>query len=110
MGHTEMLLAVAGMSQQEVDNTTRRLAAGAADFSPAEAAAFAFTRKQATNPTAITDVDVRDLIRHCGAEKAWHVIWYASRCHYMTKVADAFQFPLERENPFRAMPGAKPSK
>jgi len=28
----------------------------------------------------------------------------------MTKVADAFQFPLEKTNPFEAMPGAKKSK
>ena len=27
-----------------------------------------------------------------------------------TKVADAFQLPLEQDNPFRAMPGAKPEK
>jgi len=26
------------------------------------------------------------------------VIWWACRCHYMTRVADAFQLPLEREN------------
>jgi hypothetical protein len=28
------------------------------------------------------------------------VIWWACRCHYMTRVADAFQLPLERENVF----------
>jgi hypothetical protein len=37
-------------------------------------------------------------------------VWWSSRCHYMTKVADAFQFPLEEENPFEAMPGAKAAK
>ena len=29
------------------------------------------------------------------------VIWWACRCHYMTRVADAFQLPLERENVFQ---------
>ena len=29
------------------------------------------------------------------------MIWLASRCNYMTKVADAFQLPLESENVFR---------
>lgn len=110
MGHTEMLLAVAGMSQTEVEDMTRRLAGDWSDFSPAERAAFAFTRKQAADPTAVSDADLDDLFRQYGSERAWHVIWWASRCHYMTKVADAFQFPLERENPFRVMPGAKPDK
>jgi alkylhydroperoxidase family enzyme len=108
MGHCEMLLAVAGMKSEEVDAETRRLAAGA--LSPAEQAAFAFTRKQARNPSSIDDADVQELERHFGHEGAWHVIWWASRCHYMTKVADAFQFPLEKENPFEAMPGAVLSK
>jgi hypothetical protein len=28
------------------------------------------------------------------------LIWYAGRCNYMTRVADAFQLPLERDNVF----------
>lgn len=110
MGHTEMLLAVAGMSDEEVDHTTRRLAGDWADLPPADRAAFAFARKQAKTPAGIGDDDIRELTRYYGPEKAWHVVWWAARCHYMTKVADAFQFPLERENPFRAMPGAKTHK
>src|SRR5262245_65594278 len=98
MGHCEMLLAVAGMKPEEVAGATRRLAGGVG--SAAEQAAFAFTRKQAADPASVTDADVRELERHFGREKAWHVIWWAARCHYMTKVADAFQFPLEKDNPF----------
>ena len=105
-----MSLAVAGMKPEEVNSETRRLAGGTADVTPAEQVAFAFIRKQAKEPASITDADVRELERHFGREKAWHVIWWASRSHYMTKVADAFQFPLEKENPFEAMPGAKKSK
>lgn len=108
MGHCEMLLAVAGMKSEEVAEATRRLAAGTG--TPEEQAAFAFTRKQATSPASITDKDVHELERRLGREKAWQVIWWAARCHYMTKVADAFQFPLEKENPFAAMPGAKKSR
>jgi hypothetical protein len=108
MGHCEMLLAVAGMKSDEVAAETRRLSGGA--VTPAEQAAFAFTRKQALDPASITDADVRELERHFGRDRAWQVIWWASRCHYMTKVADAFQFPLEKDNPFEAMPGAKTSK
>ena len=104
-----MLLAVAGMNSEEVAGATRQLAAGVTG-TPEEQAAFEFTRKQATNPSSITDEDIQALERRMGKEKAWQVIWWAARCHYMTKVADAFQFPLEKENPFEAMPGAKKSK
>jgi hypothetical protein len=109
MGHCEMLLAVAGKSADEVDQVTRELAAGGSDLPADQRAALDFARKQARNPV-IRDADVAELERACGHEKAWQVIWYASRCHYMTRVADAFQFPLERENPFRVMPGAKKAK
>jgi alkylhydroperoxidase family enzyme len=110
MGHAEMCLAVAGLNDEEVTDVTRRLAGDWSDFTPAQRAAFTFTRKQAQDPSSITEADVRDLERHYGRDAAWHVIWWSSRCHYMTRVADAFQFPLERENPFWSMPGAKKSK
>jgi hypothetical protein len=110
MGHCEMLLAVAGMSQEQVDETTRRLSGDRSDLPAAEQAAYQFTRKQAKAPASITDADIVGLEKQCGHERAWQIIWWASRCHYMTKVADAFQLPLERENPFFAMPGAKKTK
>lgn len=103
-----MLLAVAGMNDETVAEKTRTLAAGGE--TTAEKAAYAFIRKQAAEPWAITDDDVAKVEKEYGKEKAWQVIWWAARCHYMTKVADAFQLPLEQENPFRAMPGAKPAK
>ncbi len=109
MGHAEMILAVAGMKPEEVAATTCRLTLPGAGATAAERAAFAFARKQALDP-AVNDADVANLERHYGRERAWQVIWWASRCHYMTKVADAFQLPLEEGNPFEAMPGAKPVK
>jgi hypothetical protein len=106
MGHTEMCLAVAGLTEEEIDDTTQRLAGDWSSFSTAEQAALTFARKQAQNPASVTDADVADLERHFGRDVAWQVIWWSSRCHYMTTVADAFAFPLERENPFWNMPGA----
>jgi hypothetical protein len=105
MGHAEMILAVAGMKPEEVNETTCRLAAGAG-ASAAELAALAFARKQALDPR-VSDADLAHMERHFGRDRMWQVIWWASRCHYMTKVADAFQLPLEEGNPFAAMPGAK---
>jgi alkylhydroperoxidase family enzyme len=108
MGHCEMLLAVAGLKPNEVAERTSRLADGDwSEFSPGERAAFAFARKQARKPWAVNDEDVEALVRHFGKERALDVIWWACRCHYMTRVADAFQLPLERENVFEGMAPAK---
>jgi hypothetical protein len=38
-----------------------------------------------------------------GAARALDVIWWACRCHYMTRVADGFQLPLERDNVFEGL-------
>jgi hypothetical protein len=37
-------------------------------------------------------------------------LWWASRCHYMTRVADGFQIPLERDNVFQAPTAPQPEK
>jgi len=101
MGHCEMLLAVAGLKPEAITERTRLLAGGDwSKFSPAERAAFAFARKQAKTPWAVGAEDVQTLERHFGTARALDVLWWACRCHYMTRVADAFQLPLERENVF----------
>jgi hypothetical protein len=110
MGHTEMCLAVAGLNEEAVNDTTRRLAGDWSNFSPAERVVLTFVRKQAQDAASVTQADVVKLERYLGQERALHVIWWASRCHYMTKVADAFQLPLEQENPFWSMPGVQKPK
>jgi alkylhydroperoxidase family enzyme len=108
MGHCEMLLAVAGLDAKAVAERTRSLAEGDwSRFSPADRAAFAFARKQAKAPASITDADVAELTSHFGPERALDVIWWSCRCHYMTRVADAFQLPLERDNVFQGLVPAK---
>jgi hypothetical protein len=102
MGHCEMLLAVAGLSDKEIEARTRQLASGDwSTFSAAERAAFRFAKKQAREPWSITAADVAELQRHFGPERALDVIYWLCRCHYMIRVADAFQLPLERENVFQ---------
>ena len=104
-----MLLAVAGLDQKAITARVRRLAGGDwSDFPPAERAAFAFARKQATEPEAVTPADVEALARHFGRVRALDVLWWACRCHYMTRVADAFQLSLERENVFESTAPKKP--
>jgi hypothetical protein len=110
MGHCEMLLAVAGLEGKEIEQRTRRLASGDwSSFPPAEQVAYAFARKQARTPWAVSQEDVDLLVKHFGPERALDMIWWACRCHYMTRIADAFQLPLEKENVFsKPMKTAKP--
>ena len=111
MGHCEMLLAVAGLNEKEIYERTRRLAEGDwSGFTPAERVAFRFARKQAREPWTITADDVGELTRHFGPERALDVIWWACRCHYMTRVADGFQLPLERDNVFHGLHPKEPKK
>jgi alkylhydroperoxidase family enzyme len=96
-----MLLAVAGLDEDTITERTRRLAEGDwSSFSPAERAAFGYTRKMSQAPANMTAADVQELQRHFGPERALDIIWWACRCHYMTRVADAFQLPLEKQNVF----------
>jgi hypothetical protein len=109
MGHTEMLLAVAGLDQTEVQRRTKQLAEGHwEDFSAAERVAFRFVRKQAKSPWSITPEDVAGVLTAFGQERGIDVLWWSARCHFMTRVADAFQLPLERDNVF-AEPRSPPS-
>lgn len=101
-----MLLAVAGLKPEEVKTLTRKLATGDwSDFPKAQQTAFALAYKLSREPAAITDHDRAALIEVFGRERAVDLIWYVSWCNYMTRVADAFQLPLEKENCF--MPPAK---
>jgi hypothetical protein len=96
-----MLLAVAGLKPDEIKKRTQDLASGNwSAFPPAERLAFHFGHKLSTRPAALADRDVRELVETFGRERALDLIWYGSWCNYMTRVADAFQLPLERENAF----------
>ena len=108
MGHTEMLLAVAGLDDRAIQERTKKLADGDWSAVPArERAAFAYARKMSREPWAVSDDDINELTRHFGPKRALDVIWWACRCHYMTRVADAFQLPLERENVFQSLGSSK---
>jgi hypothetical protein len=101
MGHSEMLLAVAGLDETVIARRSRRLASGDwSAFTPEEQAAFHFARKQANDPASITDQDFHGLVGSFGRDRALDIIWWSSHCHYLTRVADAFQLALERENVF----------
>ncbi len=101
-----MLLAVAGLKPEEVKSLTRKLATGDwSDFPTAQRTAFALAYKLSKEPAKFTDADRAALVEVFGPERAVDLIWYVSWCNYMTRIADAFQLPLEKENCF--MPPAK---
>lgn len=101
MGHTEMLLAVAGLDEKSILEKTRQLAEGNwSSLNPEEKVAFQFALKLSREPSKIDATDRAALIRQFGPDRALDVIWWSCRCHYMTRVADAFQLPLEKENVF----------
>ena len=111
MGHTEMVLAVAGLGNKAVEDRVRRLAGGDwSGFSPAERVALRFAHKQANDPAAVEARDARALVRFHGRDRALDVIWWACRCNYMTCVSDAFQLPLEGVNVFDGFPPADPAR
>lgn len=101
MGHSEMGLAVAGLEEGEIKRRVRKLARGDwSDFSTAEASAFLFAHKLTRRPAAVSDEDVHGLVEQFGRHRAIDLIWRSAWGNYMTRVADAFQLPLERENAF----------
>jgi hypothetical protein len=105
MGHSEMLLAVAGLKPEDVKSLTKKLATGDwSDFPKAQRAAFGLAYKLSKQPAALTDADRRALVRVFGPERAADLVWYVSWCNYMTRFADAFQLPLEKENAFAPLP------
>jgi len=104
MGHTEMGLAVAGLDQSAINERVAKLAGGDwSSFKPAERAGFFFARKLTKAPWNIRKADIDTLVAHLGPERALDTIYYVSACNHMTRVADAYQLPLEPENVFMFM-------
>jgi hypothetical protein len=104
MGHTEMGLAVAGLDDAGIKERVTKLASGDwSSFTPAERAGLFFARKLTRTPWSITKADINTLIAHLGPERAVDTIYYACSCNHMTRVADAYQLPLESENVFMFM-------
>lgn len=111
MGHSEMLLAVAGLSEIEIRQRTEKLASGDwSEFPPAERLALQFAQRLTAHPSDITDDEVRALQSTFGEARSVDLIWYVSWCNYMTRVADGLQLPLESQNVFMHPEPAAPAE
>jgi hypothetical protein len=96
-----MLLAVAGLKEDEVKECTGKLASGDwSSFPPAQQLGLQLAYKISRQPAAVSDADVKALVDTFGRHRALDIIWYLSWCNYMTRIADAFQLQLEMENVF----------
>jgi hypothetical protein len=103
MGHAQMLLAVAGLKELTLKERVAKLASGDwGSFPSNERAGLFFAHKLTRTPWAVSRTDIDTLTAHLGPERALDTIWYVCWCNYMTRVADAFQIPLERDNVFQA--------
>src|SRR5262245_60797444 len=101
MGHSEMLLAVAGLNQDEIKTRTEKLAGGDwSDHPPAERLALQLGHKLSSRPASLSGRERRALVATFGPLRSVDVIWYSAWCNYMTRVADAFGLPLETTNVF----------
>lgn len=101
MGHCEMLMEVGGLKRDGILDRTSRLASGDwSSFSNVEQVAFRFAKKLTVTPLEMSDEDRNAIYETLGDVRALDLVWWSSRCQFMTKVSDAFQLQLERDNVF----------
>lgn len=101
MGHTQMLMEVAGLNEDEIQSLVRDLASGDwSRFDPQERATLHFARKITAEPSKLNDKDRQALVNQWGEVRALDTMWYISWCNFMVRVSNAFQIPLETENVF----------
>ena len=109
MGHAEMLLAVAGLNQLQVDHRVRTLASGDwSTFAPHERVILHFARKVSKQPQSVSRQDINTLVQHLGQDRTIDWLFHLSWCNFMTRVADAFQIPLEPVNVFMEIEKKRP--
>jgi hypothetical protein len=99
MGHSEMLLAVAGVQESDVVTLTSRLASGDwSSFPPEHVAAFRAAALLSRAPDRFDDASRAELRE--ATERAAELVWLIAWGNYMTTVAEALRLPLERGNAF----------
>ena len=107
MGHAEMLLAVAGLNELQVEGRVKVLASGDwSSFTPQERVVLGLANRLSKQPQKIQKEDIRLVVQYLGEDRALDWIYHIGWCNFMTRVADAFQIPLEKDNVFQPPPKA----
>lgn len=106
-----MQLAVAGLNELQAEEKTRLLASGDwSSLAPQQRVILHFARKISKEPKKLDEADMQTMIRYLGSDRAidwtYHVCW----ANFMTRVADAFQLPLESTNVFLSPERKKPPR
>lgn len=111
MGHCEMLLEVAGLSSQEIQDRLSRLASDDwSAFPEPQQRAFQFARKLTKTPWELTQTDYARLEQDLGTKETMATFFWLCRGLYMTRVSDGFQLQLESDNVFADYAPTKPTK
>ena len=91
MGHQESKLAADGLSEDRIAG----LDGDWAEYTPAERAAFAFTRKLTFEPNAMTDADVRSLRAHYDDAQITEIVYVVGAFNAMNRWTGALRIPQE---------------
>ena len=90
-----MTLAVAGVDAEGQKARVKLLGSGDWTDVPAyERLGYRFAAKLTRDPASVTPADVAQVAEVFGPYRTADLIWHTAWCNYMTRVADAFQFPL----------------
>lgn len=97
LGHQENKLLSAGLT----DDRIAALDGHWDEFSPAEQAAFAFTRKLTYTPHLVGDADIAVLKQHYTDLQALEIVYYVSRYNYMNRRTDGMGLAQQENRVFK---------
>lgn len=101
MGHCEMNWQIAGLNADEIAARSRLLSdSDWSTFSSAEQSAMRFARTLSLNPAKVAPERLAELDQAFPRRTALLIRLNCSRYHYMTRISNGFQLPLERTNVF----------
>jgi AhpD family alkylhydroperoxidase len=96
LGHQESKLLSAGIEEPRI----AALDSDWARFTPAERAAYAFTRKLTFEPHLLTQSDVDDLLKHYKPLQALEIAFHVARYNSTNRWTDSLGIPQEKHRDF----------
>jgi alkylhydroperoxidase family enzyme len=97
LGHQENKLLSAGLT----DDRIAALDGHWDEFTPAEQAAFGFTRKLTYTPHLVNDADIAALKQHYTDLQALEIVYYVSRYNYMNRRTDGMGLAQQENRVFK---------
>lgn len=97
LGHQENKLLSAGLTEDRI----AALDGHWDEFSPAEQAAFVFTRKLTYTPHLINDADIAALKQHYTDLQALEIVYYVARYNFMNRRTDGMGLAQQENRVFK---------